>query len=298
MIPGLTISRRQLLKGTVLAPGFKLIHSTPLIPLKGSIYKTLKIGMIQVQGSLTQQFQAAKDAGFQGIELNAPGINLETARQASAKTGLIIDGTVCASHWQVRHTDAQPSIRLQALKDLKAAILQTHSVGGHSVLLVPGHGKDGPEKEIWQRSIDNIKKAIPLASKLGIYIAIENVWNHFLYDHKGGNQQTADKLAQYVDDLASPWVGIQFDIGNHWKYGNTGDWIRTLGTRIIKLDAKGFTRQKNEFTKIGEGDLDWLGVRRALAEIQFQGWCAAEVKGGGPKRLREIAQNLDLALGL
>ena len=54
---------------------------------------------------------------------------------------------------------------------------------------------------------------------------------------------------------------MQFDIGNHWKYGSMGDWIRQLGKRIVKLDLKGFSRQDDSFTPIGEGDLDWADVR-------------------------------------
>ena len=47
-----------------------------------------------------------------------------------------------------------------------------------------------------------------------------------------------------------------------------------------------------------EGDLDWSDVRRALAEIGFVGWAAAEVGGGGPERLREISANMDRVFGL
>ncbi|MCG8586522.1 MAG: sugar phosphate isomerase/epimerase, partial [Pirellulales bacterium] len=72
-----------------------------------------------------------------------------------------------------------------------------------------------------------------------------------------------------------------------------GDWIRTLGKRIVKLDVKGFSRAKNRFTKIGEGDLDFADVRKALREINFYGYCAAEVGGGGPDRLKEISGNMD-----
>jgi len=39
--------------------------------------------------------------------------------------------------------------------------------------LVVGKGADGPEKEIWARSVENIKKAIPLAAELGVSIVIE-----------------------------------------------------------------------------------------------------------------------------
>ncbi|MCH1502309.1 MAG: sugar phosphate isomerase/epimerase, partial [Verrucomicrobiales bacterium] len=198
----------------------------------------------------------------------------------------------------VRHTDPDAAVRAKALEALKEGLRQTKAVGGHTLLLVVGHGKDGPEKEIWPRSIENIAKAIPLAAELGVAIAIENVWNHFCYDHEGVAGQNAEKFVRYVDEFNSPWVGMQFDIGNHWKYGSMGDWIRALGKRVIKLDVKGFSRKANKFTKIGEGDLDFTDVCKALTEINFHGWCAAEVGGGDIARLKEVSANMDRVFGL
>lgn len=266
--------------------------------LAGRVYKTLKAGMIGVPGSLQDKFQAAKEAGFEGVELASPGIDVEAARKAIRATGIPVDGTVGGSHWKIRHTSADPAERAKALADLRTAIRETHAVGGHTVLLVVGHGDDGTEQQCWDRSITNISQALPLAAELGMVIAIENVWNKFLYDHDGGADQSADKFIKYVDAFDSPWVGMQFDIGNHWKYGNTGDWIRALGKRIVKLDIKGFSRKTDKFTKIGEGDVDWADVRRALIEINYTGWVAAEVGGGDLPRLREIAENMDRVLGL
>ena len=91
---------------------------------------------------------------------------------------------------------------------------------------------------------------------------------------------------------------MQFDIGNHWKYGATGDWIRTLGKRIIKLDVKGFSRETGKFTPIGEGDLDFADVRKALHEINYYGWVAAEVKGGDGEALKTISNQMDRVFGL
>lgn len=266
--------------------------------LKGRLYKTLKIGMVKVDGTLTDKFKAAKAAGFDGIEMNAPGMNVEETKQAIKESGLPVDGTVNSTHWSVRHTDPDASVRAKALESLKSAIRGTHAVGGTTALLVVGHGKDGDEDEIWKRSIDNISKAIPLAEELKIHIAIENVWNHFLYDHQGDSSQDASKFVKFVDELNSEWVGMQFDIGNHWKYGSMGDWIRQLGNRIVKLDLKGFSRAADKFTKIGEGDLDWADVRKALLEIKYEGWAAAEVGGGGPDRLKEVSANMDKVFGL
>ncbi len=266
--------------------------------LQGRLYKTLKIGMVQVAGSLTDKFMAAKASGFAAIEMNAPGMNVEETKKAIHESELPVDGTVCSTHWQVRHTDPAPEVRAQALEHLNQAIRDTHAVGGHTVLLVVGHGQDGPEEEIWPRSVENISKALPVAAEYGVCIAFENVWNHFLYDHDGGHNQTADKWKKYVDQFNSPHVGMQFDIGNHWKYGSMGDWIRTLGKRIVKLDVKGFSRTENRFKNIGEGDLDFADVRKALREINFYGYCAAEVGGGGADRLKEISANMDRVFGL
>jgi aldose 1-epimerase len=72
--------------------------------LRGRIFNTLKLGMVQVSGSLADKFQAAKDAGFEGIEPDAPGMDVDETKRAIAKTGLVVDGTVCATHWQIRHT--------------------------------------------------------------------------------------------------------------------------------------------------------------------------------------------------
>lgn len=266
--------------------------------LKGRFYKTLKIGMIKGGANLSEKFAIAGEAGFEGVELSAPGYDIDEARRAVAETGILVDGTVCADHWGIRHSDPDSAVRKRALETLMKALQDTHAVGGHTVLLVVGHGKDGSEDEVWKRSVENIARAIPLAARLGVAIAVENVWNEFCYDHKGGSGQSAEKFATYIDEFDSPWVGLQFDIGNHWKYGNTGDWIRHLGKRIIKLDVKGFSRKDDKFTEIGEGDIDFADVTNALLEINYHGWCAAEVAGGDSAYLKKVAGGMDRAFGL
>jgi L-ribulose-5-phosphate 3-epimerase len=302
----LTLPRRHFFRlsaAALAAPAFLQWNYAPARAaqgagsLQGRIYKTLKIGMVQVPGSLTDKFKALKEVGFDGVEMDSPGMNVEQTRRAIAETGLPVDGTVCSTHWNVRHSDKDPAVRAKALADLQQALRDTHAVCGHTVLLVVGHGKDGSEREVWERSITSIRQALPLAAKLGVYIAIENVWNHFLYDHDGPENQTADKLRDYVDELNSPWVGVQFDIGNHQKYGPPAQWIRTLGKRIVKLDVKDWGK-KAGWAKIGQGDVDWPAVRKALLDIGYSGWAAAEVSGGGQEQLREISQQMDQVFAL
>jgi L-ribulose-5-phosphate 3-epimerase len=265
--------------------------------LRGRIYKSLKIGMVNVPGSLSDKFKLVKEVGFNGVEMDSPGMEVEATRKAIEESGLPVDGTVCSTHWNVRHSDPSPEIRAKALADLQKAIRDTHAVGGNSVLLVPGHGKDGTEKEVEDRAVANIRQAIPLAAELGIYIAIENVWNQFLYQHDGPENQSAQKLRDFIDAFNSPWVGVHLDIGNHQKYAQPAQWIRTLGRRVVKLDVKDWGK-KAGWAKIGQGDVDWAAVRTALLEIGYAGWAAAEVSGGGRDQLREVREQMDQVFAL
>jgi hexulose-6-phosphate isomerase len=91
---------------------------------------------------------------------------------------------------------------------------------------------------------------------------------------------------------------MQFDIGNHWKYGDPGAWIRALGRRIVKLDVKGYSRASQNWAPIGEGDIDWADVRQALKDINFSGWAAAEVGGGDAAWLKTVSGQLDQVFDL
>ncbi|MCZ7639486.1 MAG: sugar phosphate isomerase/epimerase [Verrucomicrobia bacterium] len=139
---------------------------------------------------------------------------------------------------------------------------------------------------------------MPVAASLGQMILFENVWNQMMYDHDAGPEQGPERFVRFVDSFQSPWVGMYYDVGNHWKYGQPAEWIRAFGRRCVKLDVKGFSRAKNKFVEItGEDDdLPWAQVRAALADIGFTGWATAEVGGGGVERLKKVREQMQKAL--
>ncbi len=260
------------------------------------IFKSLKLGMFSEYIPILEKFKLLKDAGFHGVELDAPGGQDKAACLAAADaTGLVIDGVVNDKHWQIRMSSPDEATRDEAVNHMLEAIRQCWLVRGKTVLLVPGHGQDGTPEEIANRAEACIRRCLPLAGLLGITIAIENVWNHMFYDHDGPADQSAEALAAFIDRFDSPLVGVQFDIGNHQKYGPPAAWIRTLGRRIVKLDVKDWSVEKG-FCEIGEGDVDWPAVRDALAEIGFIGWAAAEVGGGDRERMKAISRQMDQVL--
>lgn len=264
--------------------------------LKPRILKSIKFGMFGGNLPIADKFRALKEIGYDGVELNSPGgVDKKQALAASRETGLPIHGVVDSIHWGTRLSSPDAATRRKGLEGLKTAIRDTRLVGGSAVLLVPGAVRDAKNEnhqQVWDRSIEQISLAIPLAAKFGIHILIENVWNNFLYDPKGDNNQSADLLAKYLDEINSPWVGSYFDIGNHQRFGKPAEWIRTLGKRIVKLDVKDWGKS-NGFCKIGDGDVDWPDVREALGEIGFTGWSTAEVGGGNRDRIKEIHDRMD-----
>jgi hexulose-6-phosphate isomerase len=256
------------------------------------IYKSLKWGMIRHEGTVLEKFRLLKELGYDGVELDSPGgADKKEALEASRTTGLPIEGIVNSTHWNVRHSDPDPDIRAQALKNLETALRDARFVGADSVLLVPGRVSDDRNEnhdQVWERSIAGIRKALPLAEELGIRILIENVGNGFCYDPV--------RMAEYIDAIHHPLVGVHFDIGNQIWVSPPARWIRVLGKRIHKLDVKDRTQDRKS-AEIGEGDAGWPDVRQALRELGYRGWAAAEVDGGGRDRLAKIVDRMNRVLG-
>jgi hexulose-6-phosphate isomerase len=264
-----------------------------LLPAGKRIYTSVKWGMIEHPGSVRDKFQLCKDLGYTGMELVSPfeGFTIEEINAASEATGMPVHGVVDTKHWDVRLSSPDEAIRAQAVDHVRQAIEDCHAMGGFSVLLVPGrvNGGDESHDDVWARSIVGIRQVLDTASKLGVRVLIENVWNGFC--------ETPEQLRDYIDEIDNPWVGSYFDIGNVQKFSPSEEWIKVLGSRIVKLDVKDWGKS-NGFCKIGDGDVNWPAVRQALDDIEFTGWCTAEVQGGGSEELRDIHERMVKVLAL
>jgi hexulose-6-phosphate isomerase len=282
--------------------------STPVVrpPTGKRILLACKLGMIakQVDGktlTLTERLKLAGQAGFDGVDFDQAGeFTPEQARDAVRESGVFVHNAINHAHWQQRLTSPKAEERAQGRANIEHCLRVSHAAGGSGVLIVVGRGDDGPAEEIDERARQEIKKLIPLAASLGQMILFENVWNKMHYDHDAPPEQTPDRFIQFVDSFNSPWVGMYYDIGNHWKYGQPRAWLNAFGRRAVKLDVKGFSRAMNKFVDIAsdEDDLPWGEVQKGLDEIGFTGWATAEVRGGDLERLTVVRQQMQKAFGL
>jgi hexulose-6-phosphate isomerase len=264
------------------------------------ILLSCKLTMIQpASDSLVARLSRAAEAGFDGVDLDeAGGISAEQARAAVEESGVFVHNAINHAHWQDTLTSADGAVRAKGRANIEHCMRVSHAAGGNAVLIVVGKAEDGTPGEIEERCRQEIRKLIPLAAALGQMILIENVWNRMFYDHDAPPEQSAEQFVQFIDSFNSPWVGMYYDIGNHWKYGQPGEWIRQLGRRCVKLDVKGFSRAANDWADITEGDLPWQDVRKALADIGFAGWATAEVGGGNVARLTKVREQMQKAFGV
>jgi hexulose-6-phosphate isomerase len=254
--------------------------------------------------SYLQRFQIAKDVGFEGIEIGTISDTAEAQaiKEAAAKAGLTIHSVMNADHWRYPLSSSFPDVVAKSVAGMETSLRNAKLWGADSVLLVPGvvgpdkSGQEGvPDRETsyqdaWTRSQKVIKERIlPLAQELKVVIGIEEVWNKFLLSPL--------EMARYVDEFNSPWVKAYLDVGNMLFYGFPQDWIRTLGPRIHRVHVKDFKLDRREgkfyWKNLGEGDVDWPEVRKALGEVGYQGWVTTEISGGDAAYLKDVVTRLD-----
>ena len=255
---------------------------------KGIMYAT-----IEIKASVMDQFKAVKTAGFDGVE---PMSHMSQAEVLDAfkETGMSAASVCCATHWKNPLSDPSAEVRAVGLRGLEQALQDAKAYGATSVLLVPAVvSKQVSYKDAYVRSQAEIRKALPMAQELGVKIAVENVWNHFL--------MSPLEAARYIDEFESNAIGWHFDVGNVITFGWPDQWIHILGKRIQKLHIKEYSLAKRDKTgpssgfdvKFLEGSNDWPAIMKALDEVGYQGWGIAEQPGAdSPDGLKDLSDRM------
>lgn len=162
----------------------------------GRIFKTCKWGMVQGDTkSVLDKFRLCKEVGFDGMELINP-VEAEVAEvlAASRETQMPVHALVNIQGNRQAHISSPDEATCEKGRELlEQSVRNCHAYGGSAVLLVPGKvgGADETHDDVWKRSIVQIRKVLPVASKLGVRICIETVWNKFC--------EKPEQLRDYVE---------------------------------------------------------------------------------------------------
>ena len=292
------MNRREFSRETILASA--VISAVPILGFSNSTVQTnrnlkrgIMWGSIGVGQTIIEKFEAAKLAGFEGVEVMSHFDRNEVLK-ARDKTGLIIPSVCNALHWKYPLSDPDPKVREEGVAALKVSLEDAKAYNADTVLLVPGRVSETIcYDDCWKRTVEEIKKAIPLAEQLNVKIAIENVWNSFLL--------SPVEAAYYVDQFQSKIIGFYFDCGNILVYGWPEQWIKILGSRIAKVHIKEFSRKIADKqgkgagfgVKLLEGDVNWSVVMKTLDDTGYNNWTTIEQPGGSsPEGMKDLNERL------
>jgi L-ribulose-5-phosphate 3-epimerase len=294
-------SRREFLKASVAAAWAAGIPASlaaaPAPAPKGRLIKGLVFGMLPEKLSYAERFKMAAEAGFEAVEAYTTEDQrvAEEIKKAAEDAKIKILSVMNQAHWEFPLSSDDPAVIKKSLDGMKTSLHNAKLWGANAVLLVPAVVNAKTRyNDAWQRSQQHIRELIPLAQELKVVIAVEEVWNKFLLSPR--------EFAQYVDSFQSPWVKAYFDVGNVVLFGYPQDWIRTLGKRIVKVHLKDFKMGKGwspvtaQFVNLGDGDVDWPEVRKALAEVGYSGTVSAELDEGDLAYLTDVRKRIDRLL--
>ncbi len=242
--------------------------------------------------TLDECLQLAKDAGFEGIELNydlendlsprATAKELAAIRQSADRIGIEISGLCSFLFWPYPLTSNDVAKRNRGL-ELAGLIGQAaHQMGVEDVLLVPGavhipwrdDHQPVPNDVCDRRAREAVGKLATTAEKLKISLNIENIFFN-------GYLMTPMEMNDFVDSFGSEQVRVHFDTGNIAMFQHAEHWVPILGDRTKNVHLKEFTKKGTDysletFRPLLDGTTDWPALTAALDDVGYRGFLTFE----------------------
>ncbi len=260
--------------------------------------------------SFADMFAAIADAGYQGIELNidradasAHSLTMDSSaaqydqiNALSARYSLPVCSISTSLYGGALGSPDEPA-RAFAQSLLRKQLECADALGANGILAVPGGiSEEVSIRQAYENSAHALQQLLPDIQKARIQVGLENVWNGFF--------ESPMDMARFIDELACPYVGAYFDVGNVAVHAQPEYWIDILGERIRLVHVKDFLtggRYEGKFVNLLQGSIRWEKVMAALRSVGYEGYITAEL-GQMPPYSHYLytmtAQALDILLQL
>ncbi len=260
-------------------------------------------GGLEATKPIDEAMKDTKELGFEAIELAiaSKGVLTDKTTQAECedivataqKIGIEISSVASGESWGCSPTANDAETREKIINFTRKALQITKWLGTDAYLYVPGAVDVFflPDAEViaydvcYKRAIEAITQLLPTAKETGVSICIENVWNKFLLSPL--------EMREFIDSFNSKMIGAYFDVGNVMLTGYPDQWIRILGKRIKRVHVKDFkcsVGTAEGFVDLLEGNVDFKAVKKALADVGYDGYVTAELLPFEPGRPEKTAQ--------
>ena len=265
-------------------------------------------GGLEAKKPIAQAMREAKILGFEAIELAIASRGVLTHRASRSqcediaagaqKIGIEISSVASGESWTCSPAANDPDVRKKIVDFTGKALQVAKWLGTDAYLFVPGAVDVFllPDAEVisydvcYQRASEAVREILPAAQETGVTLCIENVWNKFLLSPL--------EMRNFIDSFDSKFVGAYYDVGNVLLTGYPDHWIHILGERIKRVHVKDFKRSVGTvegFVDLLEGDVDFAAVKKALADIGYDGYVTAEMlpwQRGRPEKTAQAMKKI------
>jgi sugar phosphate isomerase/epimerase len=220
----------------------------------------------------------AKKLGVDGVSLESCFFPRHDAGYLSEVKGLLDDAGLDRVYaWG--HPDGLEGGRNEkAFEDMMKSFERTKAIGAN-VMRVTGASlmfRNEPHGPMLEKLTKMFREAATEAAKQGIKIADEN---HIDFN--------SDEMLKLIQDVGSPWFGINFDTGNFMRVlddpveGMQKLAKYTFATHVKDLKPMRGASVKNwhflATTPVGDGFVDNLALAKLLKAANYQGFLAVEI---------------------
>ncbi|HUF61886.1 MAG TPA: sugar phosphate isomerase/epimerase family protein [Verrucomicrobiales bacterium] len=242
--------------------------------------------------NLRECLQLAKNAGFDGIELNydlendlspkAGAQELAAIRRMAEDIGIQISGLCSFLFWPYPLTSNDEAKRARGLELAGQIASAASQLGVENVLLVPGavhipwrdDHSPVPNDVCDARAKEAVGKLLLDAEKLGVSLNIENIFFN-------GYLMTPFEMNAFVDHFDSAHCRVHFDTGNIMEYQFPEHWARLLGKRTKNVHLKEYSKKGTDhslecFRPLLDGTTNWPAVVEALDQAGYEGFLTFE----------------------
>jgi L-ribulose-5-phosphate 3-epimerase len=242
--------------------------------------------------NLQECLQLAKDAGFDGIELNYDLDNdlspksgtkeYEAIRGMADRIGIQISGLCSFLFWPYPLSSNDDAKRARGIELAGLMTRAAHDLGVENLLVVPGavyipwrtDHEPVPNDVCDRRAREAIASLLPTAEKLGVSLNIENIFFN-------GYLMTPAEMIAFVDSFGSDRVRVHFDTGNIMMFQFPEHWIAQIGRRIKNVHFKEYTKKGTDysletFRPLLDGTTNWPAVMEALDAAGYRGYLTFE----------------------
>ena len=231
--------------------------------------------------------------GYQGLELladvpHAWPAGLLASRKAAIRNCLAQHGLAISNvngfmmnavadprqpYWHPSWIEPDPHYRAIRREHTKRALALARELGAPSIQTEPGGPLESGQS--WNaaagRFYDELMPCVEVAEKNEVLLLIE--------PEPGLLIETFTQYLEFAGRIASPWIGLNFDIGHAYCVGeDPWKWIATMAPHTKHYHCEDIAESRvHRHLVPGRGAIDFAATFREIARTGYDGWITVEL---------------------